>query len=58
MIDFKTLLSTLFIMTATVESYNLLSQCDTGNELLEALEYICLDEAQAWDDLDVDTSTR
>lgn len=45
-------------MTAIVDAMNLLSLCDNGSELLDALTYICMDEEQAWDDLRVDTSTR
>ena len=40
-------------MTATL---NLLSLTHNGNELLEALEYMALDESQEWEALDESTN--
>ena len=38
------------------DTLNLLSLTNNGNELLEALEYMALDESQEWEALDESTN--
>ena len=38
------------------DTLNLLSLTNNGNELLEALEYMALDESQEWEALDKSTN--
>jgi hypothetical protein len=38
------------------DTLNLLSLTSNGNELLEALEYMALDESQEWEALDESTN--